>query len=167
VPNEGGDEPQSGFLEVSIYVPAVLLTVGDTCAEAVGLVPVTTGTYEVDLDGFANDMDLADGADPPCTDGFRTPGNDAFLEVVLEDDEYLDVRYDASISTLGTTNGSVYLLETCGDVDACIVGSDSGNPETLQYQNTSGGQETLYLVLDSWSSWGGPDAGILVVEIYE
>ncbi len=156
--------PDDGYLEVSVYRPVWPLEAADTCSEAAGLDPITSGLWRVDLGGMSDDLDLEDGAGTPCTDGQRTSGVDAFLKVVLAPGERLTAEWDPSISTSGIANGSIYLLSTCGDPDTCLVGSDAGDPERITHLNSTGTSQTLWLGLDSWHT-SGPNRGLLDIAI--
>jgi len=154
-------EPQTAVLDVYAYTPVVPATAGDDCAQGTALGPLGNGSYSLDLSSFTNALDLADGSGTPCTDGLRTPGNDGFVEVDVPDGATLEATWDTSTSTSGSHNGSLYLLSACGDPDACLVGSDSGDPESISWTNDTGSNTTVYLVVDSYSTTGGPDAGVL------
>ena len=67
----------------------------------------------------------------------------------------VDLEWDVSTSAAGRRNGSIYLLSSC-DVNECLVGSDTSEPEAITYTNTSGSTETLYVGLDSKEAVNSP-----------
>ena len=97
-------------------------------------------------------------ANNTCT-GFVTPGAEYFVSVTLDAGQ----RIEATLTT--EADESIYLLETCGQANTCLVGADASGsaPETIRYTNNSGATEVLTLGLDCYSSdCEGFDAEIVI-----
>lgn len=161
--------PWDGFLVVDTEVsggpytldvrlgPATSFSPSDTCTGAAAQVPLATGLHlgTGSLLGFTNFLNPALPG-PSCT-GARALGGEGILPLVLEPGESVE----ATVNQTGG-DGSLYLLEVCGDVTTCVNGDDQWDaggiggdwPETVSHTNISGAQQTLYLVIDGYSSTG-------------
>lgn len=121
--------------------------INDTCAGAPRL-PCKQFAEQGTTAGAQNDYTPVDVSGSGCT-GFTANGNDIVYQVVLPDGGTISLDYTSA------ADGSVYLLNACVSpaFAACVAGSDQtlvGETEHLTYTNSSGSQQTLYLVLDSF-----------------
>ncbi len=120
--------------------------VNDLCE---GAIDVTAG-----FSGTATTEEAADDYDPGsggCT-GFAAAGPDIVYLVNLSP----NYRVIVSMNPDPYFDASVYLVTDCSDpAGTCVMGSDSGNPETFSYCSALGG--TYYIICDGYAagSWGG------------
>ncbi len=119
------------------------LTVADTCSEAMSASSVTSGIYFGTTSGLTDVLDPGDGG---CT-GYEALAEDGIVPITLADGESVKLEY-----TLAGEDASIYLLTDCNSAATCIVGADEsvGDSEELSYSNTSGAEQTLYVVLDGY-----------------
>ena len=149
-------DAQSFALDVDVFTPTAL-TPEDTCATLSNAPQLTTGVhhFEGDLFGLANDDDLANPG-PSCT-GYESPGEDGLVRVQLQPGETMTVDY---VRVGG--DGSVYVLETCGDTTTAVACDDNATifqpgvdaPEKLTVTNTTGAVADWTLVLDAYVAGG-------------
>jgi len=77
-----------------------------------------------------------------------TAGKDVVYQLSGQPGDTVDI-------TLSTTfDSALYALTDCSDFTSCLDGSDSGNPETIQFVLTD--TNPVYVVVDAWSSGNGP-----------
>lgn len=123
---------------------------GDTCGQAYR-VPATGGTFRGTTAGYAANYGITTRTNS-CT-GWQQEGSDAVYAVSLGANQ----RIQATLTT--TWDASLYLITDCAaSATSCVAGRDSGNPETIDFTNTSGMRRTYYLVVDSWRA-GAANAG--------
>ena len=84
-----------------------------------------------------------------CAGRVATPGPDAFLKVVLDPDEVLDV----SAQVFGATRPLIYIITDCSATDASCVAGAAGSTTTYTgqayYRNDTGAPQTLLVGLDT------------------
>ena len=138
------DEPLSGglyFFDVTrTEIPEP--DMGNTCVEAAQLPNFQSGQY------YQGDMlDFTDEVNPGfngCT-GSSTTGPDGMVPLLVPDNATLEVTV-----SMPDADPVLYLLGQCNNPGTCITGSDDvGSIETLVYQNTSGANQQLTLVIDT------------------
>lgn len=114
----------------------------DTCVQALAAAELVPGDYYgPDLQAFTNRFDLSFS---DCT-GTSLPGPDGLLPITIPTGQRLEV-------SMSMTDGdaALYLLSDCSDVDTCLLGEDMpGDVEVLVYENTSGADLPVFLVLDT------------------
>ena len=118
----------------------------DTCAEAVGGVPLVAGNYIGDIRSYENDLRPRAGQ---CT-AYTANGQDGILPIDLLDNDQLEVTY-----RLPNGDSSVYLTTDCDDLTECVAGRDAnlqGGDETFTYVNDQGDRR-MYLVLDGFDRY--------------
>jgi len=129
--------------------PTQALAAADSCADAAGQVPLTTGSYGFtgDLSGYVDDLDPTFSG---CT-GFSADEGDAVVPVSLGPGESLHALY-----TQPQGDASLYVLADCTDALSCLVGSDVysvgrvGLQERVDYTHVGASPVTVYLVLDGF-----------------
>lgn len=130
-------------------VPAPPPPVNDTCAGALGL-PCTTISISGTTTGASDDYTPALPNSGGCT-GFSALGADIVYSVTLGDGGSLALTYTSQ------ADASIYLLDACvspGDA-ACVAGADNtltGDPEVLNFTNSTGSTKTYYLILDTFGT---------------
>ena len=148
-----------GFLPISLAVAAGLPTPVDTCLVAETQAPLTVGSYQWvgSLSDFTHTLD----AGPSGCTSFDSLGNDGLVALFLEDGESIHVEYQ------NNDDASIWIVDDCHDQLTCIAGADAtltGQAELLDYTNTSGTDQSAYLVLDCFENPCGPY--IITVDIY-
>lgn len=100
------------------------------------------GFYRGTLAGNTNDVSSA------C--GLTAPGRDGSLRVAVPAGATLRVVYTHA------QDGVVYLLDRCPVLDSCLGGRDatSSGAETLEWTNTSGATNEVFVYLDSFELGG-------------
>ncbi len=131
--------------------PVSSLAASDTCTDAMAGTPLVQGSYASTLVGASNTLDAA------CASGLGTAGPEQIYPVALGAGEHLV----ATLQQWGG-DGALYLLTDCADASSCLVGQDHGEPEQLEWTNTTGALAVVYLVVDSR---GGMDGFGLQVDI--
>jgi Cys-rich repeat protein len=128
------------ILDVNIEIPPPPGP-GEDCTD-----PLTisgSGIYGGDTTGMANDYAPILST---CTGGLAAAGADEVWEVTLAEGQILTVSMDAPLF-----DAVLYLVTDCSDIDgSCVAGSDTGNPETINYTATADG--TYYLIADGYLS---------------
>jgi hypothetical protein len=124
----------------------------DSCTEAGGMPPITTGDYWGRLDGFENNLDPST-QNPNClTETYNWyatgRGRDGLIKVELPAKSILNLEY-----THFSESASVYLVENCNQASTCVAGIDAdispGAPEVLSLFNKTDDLESYFLVVDS------------------
>jgi hypothetical protein len=111
---------------------------GNTCTDPL---PLVSGSFP--WEGASNNFVTAGSTG--CT-GYVANGVDRVHVVTLSAGETLTVSLQPTAG-----DASIYLITDCADsANTCVVGSDSGNPETINYTSVSGG--TYYFVADRWTT---------------
>lgn len=123
--------------------------VNDTCAGALAL-PCKSVNLTGTTRGAANDYTPITSGSGGCT-GFAANGADVVYVLTLAPTGSVALDYTSA------DDGSIYLLDACVSPAgaACVAGADAtftGDTEHLDYTNTSGANQTLYLVLDSFGT---------------
>lgn len=119
--------------------------VNDQCE---GAIDVSAG-----FSGVASTAEALDDYDPGsggCT-GFQAAGPDIAYLVDLAP----GYRVIATMDPVSYFDASLYMVTDCGDVvGTCVVGDDSGNPESITYCSEEGG--IYYIICDGYAagSWG-------------
>ncbi len=118
----------------------------DLCDDA-EILPL--GAYSID-----GDTSLANADYSPtvvgCTQYSQALGKDVVYATCLADGDMFDVV----MTTTSGYDASIYLVADCADIDgSCVAGGD--DPESFSYQNTTGSDQQLYLIVDAWSSGEG------------
>lgn len=100
------------------------------------------GLYRGTLAGNLNEVSAA------C--GVSAGGPEGSLRVAVPDGSTLRVVYTHA------QDGVVYLLDTCPVIASCLVGRDatSSGAETLEWTNTSGATNEVFVYLDSFELGG-------------
>lgn len=134
-------------LEVGLspYDGGGTVRVADDCAAAEAAGPLAPGAYDVDLFGGFNDVDTN-----ACTGD--SSGVDGIVQVDVGSGEVLEASWSSSCDPV------LYVLETCGQPDTCLVGSDSFGTESVSWQNLSESPATVSLVLDGYYGGCSPSA---------
>ena len=115
---------------------------GDVCVDAIPI--VASGTFQLNTSSSTNAYNLPSTG---CT-GYATAGKDVVYQLSGQPGDTVDI-------TLSTTfDSALYALTDCSDFTSCLDGSDSGNPETIQFVLTD--TNPVYVVVDAWSSGNGP-----------
>lgn len=115
---------------------------GDTCRDAY-LVPPAGGTFRGTTSGYGADLGITVRTNS-CTN-WQQSGSDAVYRISLANGQ----RVQASVST--TWDAALYLITDCAlSATTCVAGQDDGNPEAIDFTNSSGATRTYYLVVDSW-----------------
>jgi hypothetical protein len=97
--------------------------------------------YSAEMSLYNNTVNLGSSS---CT-GFSTDGPEAFYAVTLAAGETVDVEWTSP------DDGAIWIASSCTDlVNQCLVGDDSGNPESISYTASTAG--TYYVVGDNYSS---------------
>lgn len=117
----------------------------NTCPEAIlNATPMVEGSYYTSYLPYTGSIDPGAGG---CT-GTALTGPESIGLITLQNNETLT----ASI-TMDGADPAIYLAYNCANVsgNACPVGDDNsiGSKEAINYQNTSGGSENLWLVIDT------------------
>ena len=126
----------------------------DTCAGAIllpqcGAVPIA---YSGDATWAVNDY--SPGAYPSSCTGYTAVGQDVvyMLNLLVGD------TFTVSYTRTSPGDASIYLVTDCANtVASCVIGADAtvtGGTETFTYTSVAGG--TYYLILDAYSTAGGP-----------
>ncbi len=109
------------------------------------------GAYSIDGDTTAanDDYTLTSSG---CT-GFSANGNDVVYVTCLADGDMFDV----AMTTTTGFDASIYLVSDCADPEgSCVAGSDVfPTGEAFSYQNITGSDQQLYLIVDAFSSGAG------------
>ncbi|MFC1819435.1 MopE-related protein, partial [Thermodesulfobacteriota bacterium] len=118
---------------------------------------VETGTYSFDLTVAPSLINLSSDG---CT-GYSTAGPEEVTRIDLTAGSYLEVSYQSD------GDAAIYLVSDCSAAsDTCLIGADEaigGGEESLVY--TASVNETVYLVLDEFSSTSTATTGNLSVNI--
>lgn len=128
----------------------------DICETAIDASSGYSGT--LNFNQLTNDYSPGTSCVPASSGAGTTAGPDAAFLVDLPDGHGLQV--DASPT--GFDDLSIYILRDCGDVlNSCFggVSPSSGEPQ-LVYQNTSGGPESFYVIVDMADSFSYSSADI-------
>lgn len=126
----------------------------DACAEVIQPLPgnegdvVPPGNYSFSGDtcGSTNHIEFLD-----CG-GYPEAGLDNFYEFTLLPGASIDV------SVTSSTDGALWILDACQEPFGCLGYADAsytGEAETVAYSNATGSQQTVFLVVDSYSFSGG------------
>lgn len=142
--------PSAGSVVDYLVATSVPPPANDTCAGAIRLSgnQTVTGTTE----GAANDVDVALNASWCIR--YATPGSDVVYSVTVPNGATLT----AGLTTTATmADFQLLLLDGCNTA-CCFAGADSngnGQAETLSYTNSTGASQTLFLVVDGYSTTEG------------
>lgn len=123
----------------------------DTCAGALAVVP---GIEYVDQDstGLANNLEFSLNAG--CGSGTSYKAPDAIYSIAVPNGKKLTVRVQPSALGGGQWDPAIMLLTDCNNAASCVAGIDDAlpisKPEILSYTNSSGTQQTIYIVVDSY-----------------
>jgi hypothetical protein len=139
----------TGVFELDLVLSETDVLV-NSCTEAIGMPPLTTGFYLGDISAYDN---LTDPYGTYCD---AAPGADALAPVALLDGETLS----ANLTMLG--DAVVYLLYNCSISASCATSGAGTNTASLSYTNTAGASETVYLVIDSASTSGSYTLDVLI-----
>lgn len=123
-----------------------------TCADPIRLAAASTLQRE-------STAQAADGlsaeADPNCT-GFRTHGPDRVYKLSLPATGATKLKATVAPSASAGADAFdpvLYATTACTRTPACVVGSDAhgaGGAEALEYINTTGAAQDLYIVVDGY-----------------
>lgn len=129
---------------------------GDVCGVAIDASNGYSGT--IDLDLFRNDYSPGVTCVPASSGFGATVGPDATFLVNLPDQQAIEV----SASTTGFDDLALYLLRDCVNVaNSCFAGvNDADGDESLAYTNTSGQDESFYVVVDTADSFSYDPADV-------
>ena len=122
-------------------------TIQNACSEATEII---AGTYTLDLSGLTNTISLAEGNS--CTE-WTSDGPDKIYMLTVPAGMSADITYQITDPVYG--DAVLYLLASCNEPSptTCETGSDTtyeGGIENIHYENLTGLDQTLYLVLDSY-----------------
>lgn len=122
---------------------------GEVCAEAIVI------EDSVSLIGLSVPSTKSQNVTSTCGIG-RSPGPERVYEIRGEAGEVLRASMNSS------SDAALYLLETCGEANSCLVGDDSGNPEVITHTFTADG--SVFLYADYWidNPTNGYDLEILI-----
>ncbi|MEZ4398489.1 MAG: hypothetical protein R3B06_00615 [Kofleriaceae bacterium] len=113
----------------------------DTCAQARDITAAAMAaggvTLTGDLTGYANDIQPVSS----CT-GFTNDGPDAVYVLNLTAGRVISASVNA------TWDSAIEIVQPCQFTPTCLVGRDSGNPESVTYTTTAAG--AFYVIVDSW-----------------
>ena len=126
----------------------------DICDSALTLTP-GTAVNGTTIDA-SNSYQFALGSDS-CA-GFDMDGLDVAYLVTVPAGQYLTASLDSSRDL------AMYLLDDCA-TRCCWVGVDNGfggDQEVMTYHNISGAEQTLFLIVDSFSAYTQGDFSLLV-----
>ena len=116
---------------------------GDTCAAPYG---VTSSGYSLsvaDITTFADNIDL--NGTMGCVDTSGGMSSEFVLEINLTDGQELAVeRKSGAFVTYNLQSG------TCGDLNDCVSSLDTAFGRTVVH--TATGNETIYVIVDSWAT---------------
>ena len=124
----------------------------DTCGDTNTMDEYLTGQYWGRLADWGYTNALDSGWQGGCT-GYQTGGAEGLVKFDLPPRTFLSMAY-----TLLEDDASLYLVTDCNDVDSCIVGADDfvlGEEESLTYFNNTDEDQTVYGVLDGFSTTNG------------
>lgn len=130
----------------------------DSCRDARQGGVLVPGNYSGSMRGFQTS-----GLEPACLRPYPwTNGADAFFKVVIPDGATINAWFEAY-----NRDSQVYLLADCSDGSTCIVGSDEWptGSESFTFTNTSGADQTAYLVLGIYNAATPPQEYDLTVSI--
>lgn len=117
---------------------------GDTC----------TDPYRVpDRGGLFMGTTAGKGADLGTTrrQGSCTGYEQAGADVVYQVDVPAGATIEARVAT--SWDAALYLVRDCARADTtCLAGSDSGTPEIIRYTNSTGAEQTWFLIVDAWQA---------------
>jgi len=121
----------------------------DTCAGAIPIERCTAGYLE-DTSVYATN-DYNPGTPGPSCTGYSANGKDVTYLLNLEAGDVCHFVYDTP-----EADAAFYIVTDCADVSGtCVVGSDQGDPEDIDWTCTVSG--AYYLILDAYTTgWGGP-----------
>lgn len=132
------------YLDADVVTPppVVMLQGSEMCMGAPAI--TMSGTYLGTTSGYTDDYNPTSAG---CT-GYQATGTDVAFTVTLAAGQTLDA------SLTGSHDTSLYLVSDCSMVTAtCVAGDDTfGSPESISYTSAAG--ETLYLIVDGYSSSG-------------
>jgi len=114
-----------------------------TCVDA-EIIPA--GDFSIDGDTTEANNDYSPTTSD-CTGWSQADGNDLTYAICLANGASFTVAMDAPF------DNSIYLVLDCEDIDeSCVAGDDSGGLEEFTYQNLSGGDQQLYLIVDGYGT---------------
>jgi hypothetical protein len=115
---------------------------GDTCADPYR-VPPEGGIFRGTTASFSADLGTPNQSGS-CT-GYAQAGADAVYRVTVPAGETVEAALASS------WDAALYLVSTCAQAaTTCLAGDDAGSPERIRYTNTTGAEQTWYLVVDAW-----------------
>ncbi len=119
---------------------------GQVCADAI---PLGNGDSDVQSFSGVRAIDIGGGTVGSCDFGTsdQPTGPDHIYAIDLLANQTLTVTYQTGINASGSSFGEMYLLNSCGDANSCLVnasGAYSGST-TMTYQAPQNG--TVYLVV--------------------
>ncbi len=118
---------------------ACALPPNDVCGA--GAVDISAGgTFMINTTDYQNDYNLASSN---CT-GFKTEGNDAVYQISGQPGDVVNIELDAAFDS------ALYVLTDCSNFGSCLDGSDSGNPESIQFVLAD--TNPVYVVADGYST---------------
>lgn len=127
----------------------------DTCAQAVTLVDgvAANGDTSLATDTYQVDVGLSLVCDNNSSLGTYTyDGYDVAYTITVPDTKKLTVVVDPT----GSWDPAVAIVTTCASVGpTCLGGADEGfssDPETADYTNTTGSAQTVFVIVDSYST---------------
>lgn len=136
-------------LDLALVEGVGLASPADDCATAASAPALAPGWYRADLRGMTARFDPRDGND--CT-GYSALSPEGLFPVSVPAGATLTVSGAASPQA----DVSVYLLTDCADLNTCVAGSDSGEPETFSYTNDRAEALRAYVVVDGWGYEADP-----------
>lgn len=130
-------------------------TANDTCAQAVTLVNGTSvnGDTTNETDDYQVNVAISQVCDNTSSLGLYTyDGNDVAYTITVPNTKALTVV----VNPTGPWDPAVAIVSNCGSVGpSCLGGADEGfsaDPETATYTNTTGSDQLVFIIVDSYST---------------
>jgi hypothetical protein len=126
---------------------------GDICLDAI---PAVDGTiHSGNFSTLNADYSPSSSACPGLN--YQQSGRDIAFRVELDAGQ----KVTATISSSQDTG--IFAVTDCGDVNgSCLAGTDSGGSETVNYTNSTGSQQTVFVIAGAFSSF--TSSGTFTVE---
>jgi cysteine-rich repeat protein len=141
---------EAGFVCSGAPSVCVAEGVGNTCATAQH---VTVGTYTGSLRGTDGYTNMYNNYAAPCSTS-NTVGNDRVYAIEVPNNHQLSASYAST-----GYDGVLVLSSSCDALTSqCLARVDDANVggiETRSYTNNSGATQTVFVVLDAWSTASG------------
>jgi hypothetical protein len=130
-------------------------TGNDTCAQSVTLVNGTmiSGDTTNETDDYQVNVNISSVCDNSSSLGLYTyDGNDVAYTITVPNTKTLTV----DVNPTSSWDPAIAIVSSCASVGpSCLGGADegfSGDPETATYTNTTGSDQVVFIIVDSYST---------------